>query len=485
MSSNLFGNASITLNNRYLILNQLGQNRVRHTLLAKDCITKQPVVIKILLFSEEFRWEDLKLFEREAETLQNLSHPAIPKYIDYFEVDISKIKGFALVQTYIEAKSLQEQVRDGRNFTEQEIKQLGKSLLAVLDYLHSRQPAVIHRDIKPSNILLTNRTGNSVGDVYLVDFGSVQTTIKTSSTRTVVGTYGYMPPEQFGGRSFPASDLYSLGATLIYLITEKYPTELLDDDLNFQIEYINNISSELKIWLELITQPSLNRRLSSSKAALELLENIDNIKDKYYQTSRTNQPKNSKIKFRKTNQNLEIFFPNKGSVTIIRDIFSWFIVCLILCTSFWGLLDNYLQPLIILILAIPQYILVCLGISLAFYIFVLLLFQIFGRVHISVGKKSIFIAKEIFINQAFIFSNPTIIATDNIWRLVSTSQYYKLVNLQKIAEEIEKTPNLIIWEGTVHQYNLNSYLDQPLTLAERNWIAQEISDFLGIPLVEE
>lgn len=69
---------------------------------------------------------------------------------------------------------------------------------------------MIHRDIKPSNILLGDRSGDFVGDVFLVDFGAVQT-IDTQGkhTMTIVGTYGYMPPEQFGGRSSPASDLYS------------------------------------------------------------------------------------------------------------------------------------------------------------------------------------------------------------------------------------------------------------------------------------
>ncbi|MGB3534227.1 MAG: protein kinase [Microcoleaceae cyanobacterium] len=87
-----------------------------------------------------------------------------------------------------------------------------------MQYLHSHLHPVIHRDIKPSNILLTDRSGNSPGTVYLVDFGSVKTVIQ-SGTITIVGTYGYMPTEQFGGKTTPASDLYSLGATLIYLIT--------------------------------------------------------------------------------------------------------------------------------------------------------------------------------------------------------------------------------------------------------------------------
>jgi serine/threonine protein kinase len=91
--------------------------------------------------------------------------------------------------------------------------------------INQHPPTVIHRDIKPSNILLGDRSGNSLGQVYLVDFGSVQT-VADGGTITVVGIYGYMPPEQFGGKTIPASDLYSLGATLIDLLTRTHPADL-------------------------------------------------------------------------------------------------------------------------------------------------------------------------------------------------------------------------------------------------------------------
>ena len=70
-------------------------------------------------------------------------------------------------------------------------------MLAVLGYLHQQLPPVTHRDIKPSNILLGNRSGNSIGDIYLVDFGSVQTAASTDAgTITIVGSSGYIPLEQ-------------------------------------------------------------------------------------------------------------------------------------------------------------------------------------------------------------------------------------------------------------------------------------------------
>jgi eukaryotic-like serine/threonine-protein kinase len=261
------------LGNRYKCDRRLGKQAGRQTLLARDLKTQQQVVVKLLSFSSDFNWEDLKLFEREVETLKSLSHPAIPRYLDSFEIDTPSRKGFALVQSYIEAKSLQEYLSDGRTFSESEVKQLATALLDILAYLHQRQPPVIHRDIKPSNILLKNRSGNSVGEVYLVDFGAVQTlATQQGKTVTVVGTYGYMPPEQFGGRAVPASDLYGLGATLIALITKQHPADLPQQDLQLEFEQFTQLSPGFTNWLKWMTHPSLERRPASVKIAKEVLE---------------------------------------------------------------------------------------------------------------------------------------------------------------------------------------------------------------------
>ena len=266
------------LADRYQCDRRLGKQAGRQTLLARDLKTQQQVVVKLLSFSSDFNWEDLKLFEREVETLKSLSHPAIPRYLDSLEIDTPNRKGFALVQTYIEAKSLQEYLSDGRTFSESEVKQLATALLDILAYLHQRQPPVIHRDIKPSNILLKNRSGNSVGEVYLVDFGAVQTlATQQGKTVTVVGTYGYMPPEQFGGRAVPASDLYGLGATLIALITKQHPADLPQKDLQLEFEQFTQLSPAFTNWLKWMTDPSLERRPASVQIAKEVLEKPQTI----------------------------------------------------------------------------------------------------------------------------------------------------------------------------------------------------------------
>lgn len=104
------------LGTRYKLQQELGRRAGRRTLLCSEQATGKLVVVKLLAFNSDFEWDDLKLFEREAEALKSLSHPAIPRYLDYFEVS-SDLIGFALVQSYIPAQSLQEYVKLGRSFT--------------------------------------------------------------------------------------------------------------------------------------------------------------------------------------------------------------------------------------------------------------------------------------------------------------------------------------------------------------------------------
>ncbi|WP_421655140.1 serine/threonine protein kinase [Leptothermofonsia sp. ETS-13] len=258
------------LHDRYKIESLIGRKTGRRTFLATDLETRSLVVIKLLLFGPDFTWDDLKLFEREAQTLQSLDHPAIPQYLDSFEMETELGKGFALVQSYIEARSLREWVQCGCTFGEAELKEIATQLLEVLEYLHTRQPPVIHRDIKPGNVLLRNRSGNSAGQIYLIDFGSVQTA-QQGGTITVVGTYGYMPPEQFGGRSLPASDLYSVGATLIYLATGQDPADLPQKDLQIQFESCATLGHPFVHWIQWLTHPDLSKRPASATEALQPL----------------------------------------------------------------------------------------------------------------------------------------------------------------------------------------------------------------------
>ena len=259
------------LNQRYKLNQQLGNNSGRQTWLAEDLLTQNPVIVKLLAFSPQMQWDEFKLFEREAQVLQQLNHPRIPRYQDYFSIDKQKGAGlhwFALVQDYIPGNSLQNLLDSGKHFTEKEVKKIATGLLKILIYLHELNPPVLHRDIKPSNIILGENS-----EVYLVDFGAVQDpSAMEGVTFTVVGTAGYAPLEQFYGRTVPASDLYAFGATLIHLLTGIPPADLPQQNLRIQFQDIVSLDNFFIRWIEVLTDPDIQQRFSSAREALKALE---------------------------------------------------------------------------------------------------------------------------------------------------------------------------------------------------------------------
>lgn len=257
------------LHDRYKLKQKLGQNAGRQTWLAEDTSLEpnEFVIVKLLAFADQIHWDNFKLFEREAQILRELDHPQIPKYRDYFSVD-DRLLWFGLVQDHIPGHSLRELLAQGKRFTESQIRQIAINLLYILSYLHELNPPVLHRDIKPSNLIW--------GDdqyIYLVDFGAVQDRVVVpGATFTVVGTYGYTPMEQFGGRAVPASDLYALGATLIHLLTGTPPADLPQVDLRIQFADRVSISSPFVRWIEKLTEPDVTRRFATAREALEALQ---------------------------------------------------------------------------------------------------------------------------------------------------------------------------------------------------------------------
>jgi serine/threonine protein kinase len=233
------------LQNRYRIINILGQGGFGRTYLAEDQRRfNEPCAIKELIpigAGTSSSWEKAQeLFQREAEVLYQIEHPQIPQFRERFEQD----QRLFLVQDYVQGKTYRTLLEDrkaiGGVFNEQEVLHLLRSLLPVLEYLHSR--GIIHRDISPENIMLREndvpkeplRDRNPV----LIDFGVVKelaTKLQSPGGKisaTSVGKLGYSPSEQMQtGRAYPSSDLYALAVTAIVLLTGKEPQELYDENL--------------------------------------------------------------------------------------------------------------------------------------------------------------------------------------------------------------------------------------------------------------
>jgi len=269
----------------YQIKKLLGEGGSSTTYEAVDLQTHQRVALKALSLQKMNDWKVLELFEREANVLSKLNHPGIPRYLDYFYVDTPDNRCFYIVQELAQGQSLASLVESGWHASESEIQRIATQILEILVYLHSQTPPVIHRDIKPENIVFKspiNSHKQKDWEVCLVDFGAVQNTYNNTLMRgsTVAGTYGYMAPEQFLGQAVPATDLYGLGATLLYLLTHRSPAELptniLEKDFRSQIQ----ISSAFADWLKKAIAPDLENRFNSAKEALESLRNprIVNVK---------------------------------------------------------------------------------------------------------------------------------------------------------------------------------------------------------------
>lgn len=460
--------------NRYPIERLLGKSAGRRTLLARDFQTHEQVVIKVLLFNSEFEWNGLKLFEREAEALQSLSHPAIPRYLNHFDVETTLGKGFALVQTYIAAQSLEDQLQAGRSFSEAELKQLAVALLEILRYLHQQNPSIIHRDIKPSNILLGDRSGNSVGQVYLVDFGSVQTlAAKQGGTITVVGTYGYMPPEQFGGRAVPASDLYSLGATLIYLATGQHPADLCQADLRLQFESAASLSLSFVRWLKQITEPALNRRFATAEEALQALQGQANLR-----LVETGRPAGSKVKLSKSASVIEIKLPPVDFSVMAKGILRMIVLFLLLLAEVWLMVMLVEMPVLATI--------ACVSLPLTFIWLVVVASQLLHNICISIAQfhARLRINGEQIAQICAVFGHNHVqrsASRRDICKLVNTLSHYEVRDSDPLSSNhtVEVKPRLIIWAGN-QPFELVG-----LTPPEQSWLAQELSEWLNLPIIRE
>jgi serine/threonine protein kinase/sugar lactone lactonase YvrE len=215
------------LRGRYKVVKPIGQGGFGKTFLALDedrlstrCVIKQ--------FSPQLQEgsksleKAVRLFAEEAVRLHELGeHPQIPTLLAYFEQDTR----LYLVQQFVEGLTLLQEMSQQGMFGEQKIRAVLAGVLPTLKYVHDHQ--VIHRDITPSNIIRRKFDNRLV----LIDFGVAKLLSSDGAAQpgTKIGTEGYAPIEQLrSGKAYPASDLYSLAATCLYLLTQTKPDDLYD-----------------------------------------------------------------------------------------------------------------------------------------------------------------------------------------------------------------------------------------------------------------
>ncbi|MBE9076394.1 tetratricopeptide repeat protein [Romeria aff. gracilis LEGE 07310] len=266
------------LGNRYQVIQSLGSGGFGETFLVED--THMPARPRRVLKRLKPVTDNPKVYEvvqerfqREAAILEKVGsiHHQIPNLFAYF----AEGGELYLVQEWVEGQTLTEIVNSGGALPEQRVEEILISLLSVLKFIHAE--GIIHRDIKPDNILYQTEQGKP----FLIDFGAVKEILGihldsqgNTASSIVIGTKGYMPLEQASGRPVFSSDLYSLTMTMIYLLTGKWPQELIDPR-NGQVQWRSHtlgVSSRLANVLDKGLQPHPRDRYATAQDMLEALQ---------------------------------------------------------------------------------------------------------------------------------------------------------------------------------------------------------------------
>ena len=219
------------LSERYEIVKRLGKGGMGSVYLAKDqrlSNTLRAVKQMVVEFIDMDQYtKAIDDFRREAEVLASLDHPAIPSIYDYFIQE----GYYYLVMKCVAGKDLEQMLEatPGGIIDEKRVTQWGIQLCDVFQYIHSRNPPIIYRDMKPANVMYDEEANR----IYIIDFGIARFVASSQANVTAIGTVGYAPPELFIGMVTPATDIYSLGASLIHLLVGHCPVSHPVNGFNF------------------------------------------------------------------------------------------------------------------------------------------------------------------------------------------------------------------------------------------------------------
>lgn len=250
------------IGDKYRVREVLGKGGTSTVYLAENIVLENLWAIKALSKSSE--WFSAEM--NEITILKGLSHPMLPRIVDLLEDE----DYCYIVMDYISGSNLLEFLQMNCKAEESKLLLWTKSLLEVLEYLHSRNPPIVYRDLKPANLIL-----DESGRIRLVDFGTASYHREEASEDTVyIGTQGYAAPEQYGlGRSDARTDLFNLGMTLIHLATGIHPLKIEQSAVARVLKEAGLSPKFIMLIKELIqTDPDL--RPIDCKVSLKKLEQI-------------------------------------------------------------------------------------------------------------------------------------------------------------------------------------------------------------------
>ena len=300
-----------TLDRRYRITKSLSSGAFGHTFLAEDlkrpqnplCVVKQ---LKPKETNPDFLLKAKELFAREAEALELLGrHPQIPSLLAHLESN----GDFYLVQEYIKGDTLEAELVREVNKLEPEVIRIVSELLNVINFVHQKN--VVHRDIKPSNII-RNRENNKL---VLIDFGAVMEFTGETFIGTIIGTPGYIAPEQSLGKAGFYSDIYAIGIIGIQVLTGIKPHFLLRDN-EHEIIWRDKASVSQE-FADILTKMVRINKGDRYCSATEVLEDINRLGQKVRETLIT-PSQNRTFRFIK----LRILIPSLA-ILITIPLFGW------------------------------------------------------------------------------------------------------------------------------------------------------------------
>ncbi|XGB38618.1 MAG: serine/threonine protein kinase [Cyanobacteria bacterium LVE1205-1] len=269
----------LLLQNRYRAQQPIGQGGFGVTYLAQD--EQRPgqpqcVIKRLKPYSQDTQSLDTarRLFDQEAMILEKLGqHDQIPRLLAHFEQDGE----FYLIQEYIEGEDLEREIKV---LSEPQAIALIQEILEILQFVHESE--VIHRDLKPSN-LIRRKPDNKL---VMIDFGAVKQINSPSvvpskkSVSVTVGTPGYMPSEQAGGRPRYSSDIYATGMLGIYALTGIHPGEISRDENTGELIWRELVRCPLSLQFEAVLTKMVRDHFSLRyQTVTEVLKNLKDVNE--------------------------------------------------------------------------------------------------------------------------------------------------------------------------------------------------------------
>ncbi len=274
----------LVLDGKYIIQKQIGVGGMSTVYMAIDNrLDKKWAIKEIRDCGQQDKEILLKSLQREANVLKLVDHPVLPRIVDV----LTQNNTIFVVMDYIEGRTIHDVIKQEGAQKQEKVIQWAKELCGALDYLHSMKPPIIYRDMKPSNIML-----KPDGRVKLIDFGTAKEWDADDLADTIaLGTKGYAAPEQFGDtqgrgiyRTDARTDIYSLGATLYYMVTGKSPCA--PPYAMLPIRHHNPVlSSGLERIIQRCTMPNPEERYQDCKELMYDLENYKKLEDAFRRVS--------------------------------------------------------------------------------------------------------------------------------------------------------------------------------------------------------